>query len=212
MLASCTLSGISVVIAAGNNEPSDPYPYQGYVSPQRFATPQNAIIAVGSTDRNGDKSYFNKPVGGPSADGSFLFGTFSVYAMGENIRGTDINPSTPSQYDTVSGTSYAAPQVAALAAYYLTLPNTVLPFQNGRVPMAVKDHIVKLARDASHDGAGVAYNGVREALCAPINNPKRNRRAAEIVPFNETDAIDPDAAWKEWISMGMDPDEFSAGE
>ncbi|KAL8635658.1 MAG: hypothetical protein Q9228_006873, partial [Teloschistes exilis] len=211
VLASCIKSGIVVVISSGNN-PHPDEPYQGWISPQRFATPQNALITVGSINQDGTISQWNLPIGGPSADGSLLYGHFSVFAMGSGVRIPDLDPSDPSRYKYVDGTSVSAPQVAGLAAYYLTLPNSVIPFQAIRVPMAVKDHIVRLARDYSHDGAGTAYNSVQEALCGPINNPKRNHRAAGIVPFNETDAIDPEAAWKEWLSMGIGPDEFSTGD
>lgn len=211
ILASCIQHGIVVVPSAGNL-PRQQFPYQGWVNPQRFASPHDAIITVGSIDRFGGISAFNLPINGPSADGSFLSGTFSVYALGEDIRTPNLNPADPNLYKLQSGTSLSAPIVAGLAAYYLTLPNTVLPAEAIRVPMAVKDHIVQLAREKSHDRGGAAYNGVRDALCGPINTPKRNRSAAKIMPFNETDAIDPEAAWKEWISMGMDPDEFSAGE
>ncbi|KAL8640248.1 MAG: hypothetical protein Q9228_002806 [Teloschistes exilis] len=168
LLASCTQNGIVVVLAAGNG-PILESPYQGWISPQRFATPNNAIISVGSIDRFGGKSSFNLPTGGPSADGSLLSGTWSVYALGEDIRIPNINPADPNLYSIQRGTSLSAPMVAGLPAYYLTLPNTVLPAEAIRVPVA-------------------------------------------IVPFNETEAIDPEAACKVWILMGMDPDEFSAGE
>lgn len=203
VLASCIKSGIIVVLNAGN-EPQAGAPYQGWTSPQRFATPQNALITVGSINQDGTISPFNLPIDGPSADGSFLYGHFSVYAIGQGVRVPVVDPSSPNRYAYVDGTS--------VAAYHLRLPNTVIPFQAIRVPMAVKNHIVQLARDNSHDGAGTAYNGVREELCGPINKPKRNRRAAKIAPFNETDVVDPEVAWKEWISIAKDPDEFSAGE
>ncbi|KAI4198895.1 MAG: hypothetical protein LQ350_004960 [Teloschistes chrysophthalmus] len=209
MMAQCIQQGVPVVLAAGNtNLIVAEATTQGWLNPQRFATAQNFIINVGFVDGDGNKSPLNLPTG-RGGDGSPLEGTFSVYAMAKDIIIADLNPTDP--YRTRSGTSFAAPQIAALAAYYLTLPNTVLP-ETHLIPMAVKNHITGLARDDSFDGEGVAYNGVREALCAPITNPKRNRRAAEVAPFNETDAVDPEAAWKEWISMGMDPDEFSDGE
>ena len=64
------------------------------------------------------------------------------------------------------GSSIAAPQVAGLAAYYLSLPDTKV--HKGEVAMQVKDALVKWKRSphlGSPDVQGCATNWEEEVFC-----------------------------------------------
>ncbi|KAL8735840.1 MAG: hypothetical protein Q9181_002669 [Wetmoreana brouardii] len=182
MLGEAWRRGIVVVIAAGNTNQGAPT--QGFGVPLRFGSPNNPLITVGAIDKSGARTAFNLPPG-PGPD-HLLTGDISIWALGKDVRIANNRPGINGLYRNDDGTSFAAPQVAALAAYYLRLPNTVLPAANELVPMAVKRHLLATARDASHDGQGVAHNGVWDALCGPIHSPKRGRRAEKLV-FDDND-------------------------
>ncbi|KAL8895691.1 MAG: hypothetical protein Q9207_008063, partial [Kuettlingeria erythrocarpa] len=72
-------------------------------------------------------------------------------------------------YDRSNGTSFAAPQIAGLAAYFLTLPTS--HWEPYRVAQDMKNFIQGYNRmpPRSPDGVFVAYNGVHEILpfCPP---------------------------------------------
>ena len=74
------------------------------------------------------------------------------------------------QYLVKSGSSYAAAQVAGLAAYLMTAPSEER-FRPGNVASAVKKRIVALARTANGPGKMLIYNGVREAFCRVGGRP-----------------------------------------
>ncbi|KAI4269556.1 MAG: hypothetical protein L6R38_007426 [Xanthoria sp. 2 TBL-2021] len=167
LLAEAWKSGIVTVFAAGNKDVGD---FQiGIMTPQRFATSNNALIMAGSIDSHGRKSSFNSEVAAPrevfgySIDAG-LVGEYTIYAHAEDILTADYLTNTDQLVQ--SGTSLAAPQIAGLAAYFLGLPNLRgLPSNFRDVPMAIKKHIRKTGRGDGHDGVGTAYNGVRELLC-----------------------------------------------
>jgi len=83
------VKGVFIDCAAGNNGSSVGYPAN-----------QPKIMAVASTNHNDSKSGFSNP--GPQVE---------VSAPGENVLSTDLS----GNYTTSSGTSFAAPHVAALA-------------------------------------------------------------------------------------------------
>ena len=118
--------GIVFVTSAGNGG--------GPVGFPASLSPQLPIIVVGSTDVDGIQ--FPTSSRGPqvtvSAPGYVL--------CADNAPGV--------HYQTVSGTSFAAPAVAGLAAYYLSLPDTGPKLRNRPTEMisqAVKDYIVETA-------------------------------------------------------------------
>lgn len=97
-----TNSGIVTVVAAGNSN-ADACNY----SPARATS----AITVGATDRSDNKSSFSN--WGSCVD---------IHAPGSSIASAWIG--TPSQINTISGTSMASPHVAGAAAIYLGLnPN-----------------------------------------------------------------------------------------
>src|SRR5204862_5471906 len=83
--------GVVVVAAAGNAGTSDPY----------YPAALSNVIAVGATDQSDAKASF-------SQSGSWI----SVVAPGVGVYSTTMDGG----YLAYSGTSYSAPQVAALAA------------------------------------------------------------------------------------------------
>lgn len=140
----------------------------GALSPQRFASPLNPMIVVGSVDHFGLASGFNTLIGAaPYARGRdvHLTGEITVYTMGENVF--NLVPGTYHDYsDTASGTSFSAPQIAGLAAYFLTLPAYEESWRPGHVAQDLKDLIKSHMRlpPISPDGPLVAYNGVEDLI------------------------------------------------
>ncbi|KAL9036318.1 MAG: hypothetical protein Q9180_004366, partial [Flavoplaca navasiana] len=170
-LAEAWNTGIVTVFATGNKPNPRGITDLGGSTPQRFGHPRNAIITVGSVTRTGAKSDFNIKPGPPSAGPGNpivdmqLIGEITTYAMAEPVILPDIRGNH--RYTASTGTSYASPQVGGLAAYLLGLPNIQVPQDFRRIPMAMKNHIVRTTRDGRHGGLGVAYNGVRELPCNP---------------------------------------------
>lgn len=114
--------GVTVVIAARNSGITlDPVTGQPRTSidtyPQMFARPPAegnpnqyyipSLIIVGASDQYGKKATF-------SQDAPYV----TTYAAGKSVYGT-----SETGYEVSSGTSFAAPQVAALAAYFKALPS-----------------------------------------------------------------------------------------
>lgn len=121
--------GIVFVNSAGNTGMG-----AGTVGFPASLSPQLPIIVVGSTDDDG----IQLPT---SSRGHQV----TVSAPGQVLCA---NNQPGGQYQIVSGTSFAAPAVAGLAAYYLSL-HDVGPMLRNRptelIPKAVKDYIVKTA-------------------------------------------------------------------
>ncbi|KAL8781313.1 MAG: hypothetical protein Q9213_006062 [Squamulea squamosa] len=175
--------GIVTVISGGN---LDVVETMGEASPQRFGTPDNAVINVLGVDRNGDRAAHNLPIA-PARSGrdATLQGHETVFAHAVDVRTADSDPVMTNKYKLATGNSVACPQVAGLAAYFLGLPNSVVPPQRD-IPMAIKKHLMELARDGSHGGKGVAYNGVWEAPCGALTK-KREIEAQN--RFDEADEV-----------------------
>lgn len=168
-----------------------PIESQGNQAPQRFSTPNNALISVGSVNARGEKSGFNLPPGPPSGADVFvgnsqhLTGSISIYVLAEHIKVANVDPARrrlgQTRYD--QGTSIAAPQIAGLAAYFLGLPGQTR-FSNVRsLSMDMKNYLVRAARDSRHDGAGVANNDVGTLMCTPTT---KKARSIEEVAINGT--------------------------
>ncbi|KAL8772318.1 MAG: hypothetical protein Q9209_002530 [Squamulea sp. 1 TL-2023] len=190
LLAEAWDVGIVTIISGGN---LDVVKTMGETSPQRFGTADNAVINVLGVDKDGDRAGHNLPMA-PSQSGrdATLQGHETVFAHAVDVRTADIDPVQTNKYKISTGNSVACPQVAGLAAYFLGLPNTVVPPQK-EIPMAIKKHLMELARDGSHGGKGVAYNGVWEAPCGALS--KRETKAR-----NRFDAAN-EVYWK---LMGFD--------
>lgn len=179
-LAQAWDAGVVTVFPTGNKPNSIGITNLGGATPQRYATSNNPMIVVGSIDRIGSKSDFTVRPGAPSGPPGFggdthLIGSISVYAHAQGIE--IASSSSPSGYTTGIGTSYACPQIGGLAAYILGLPALSKPVYLRALPMAMKNYIVKNARDDVHDGVGTAYNGVRELPCSEGTSVTKKRRS-----------------------------------
>lgn len=172
LLADAWDNGISTVVSAGNNGKRT----LGDYNPQRFGRADNPLITVGSIDAYGDKSSGN-PAEGPRGIGTtdpFLTGSLTVFAQGAEVLLAKPYSSTLFQYG--KGSSYAAPQVAGLAAYLAGVPGGGVS-----TAMGIKQKIVSLSRgNDAVDAPGLIYNGVRELFCSSTNARKSRREAKEL--------------------------------
>lgn len=119
--------GIVIVSSAGNTG-------DGVVGFPASLSPQLPIIVVGSTDEDGIQ-----------LPGSTRGPKVTVSAPGR-VLCADNEPGP--YYQSAQGTSFAAPAVAGLAAYYLSLPDTGPKLRNRQTELisrAVMDYIVETA-------------------------------------------------------------------
>ena len=174
LLANAWDNGIVTVVTAGNT----PWSRLGERSPQRYGREDNALITVGSMDEHGRISPWNTPEGPVSVVEDFaLVGSTTVYAQGERVK-------TAKPYGTyhyIDECSFAAPQVAGLAAYLAGLPGS-----RTLNSMEMKQRILSLSRwHGAIDGAGLIYNGVREQACQAFAASNSRRRVNEASVLEE---------------------------
>lgn len=146
----------------------------GYWSPHRFANANNGVIVVGGTTKTGGKtlhSRSNRVVGPGNPYEPTLTGAFTVYACAEGVD--IIDTSSPPrggrrEYTKASGNGLVAPQIAGLAAYYLTLPGEDWSENGPRsyVAALVKNWISVTRRQPprSPDGHDIANNYAFDSL------------------------------------------------
>lgn len=133
LVADMWAADIVTIFSGGNKREGADNNIMGSNTPQRFANPNNELIIVGSVDKYGLPSRFNKEVGpAPGAIGRDLqlTGEYTVYAMGEDVD--VIVAGSQNGYRKATGNSASAPQIAGLAAYLLRLPGILWP--PGQVP------------------------------------------------------------------------------
>lgn len=190
LLAEAWKEDIVTVFSTGNigGPPQVAVANQGSQSPTRFCKANNPCIGVGSVEDTGQPSPFNLPIG-PNPAYTFdqdLVGENTVFAHGSNIRIANIQqPDDPALYKVDSGTSFATPQIAGLAAYFLSLPNSVQP-PPGEAAMAVKQQLVRLARDNRVDAPKLANNGVWDTPCGALTK----REKAELLAMEAALALE----------------------
>jgi hypothetical protein len=174
------MNGIVTVIAAGND--GKLLRNLGQTVPQSLGKANNPLITVGGINYDGSLWPETTPEGIGSNSGSI---TVSLAADVQCASNTDPNGS-----QQAIGTSFAAPQVAGLAAYFMSLPSLQSQFQSGgirRVAQNVKDYIVQAAYNRpSASNPLSAYNLAEDAIClAPAMQkrtlPKRNGPTLETI-------------------------------
>lgn len=173
LLVSAWDAGIVIVIGGGNR----PERTLGDVTPQRYGRVDNALITVASLDASGLFSKINTRIAA-ARDGvdPELTGAYTVNAQGGQVKVAVAHEQTYYRY--TDGASFASPQVAGLAAYFMGLPNNGLP---ANPVLAVKQKLVALRRDLHNvDGYAAAYNGVRELACSSTNTRKSRREARRL--------------------------------
>ncbi|KAL8810813.1 MAG: hypothetical protein Q9200_002281 [Gallowayella weberi] len=182
LLAEAWRAGIVTVVSSGNVVTTGEYFAQGDVSPQRFARPNNPLINVAAIESNGNYWPFNLPTGSHRSfvlDGP-LTGENTIYALAVDIQVANGDMFKPGDYRVDSGTSYAAPQVGGLAAYFMTLPTTRAPPLQ-QLPMTVKNHLTRLARSPGTEAAGTAYNSIWEQPCGPISKREESENEMKVM-------------------------------
>ena len=107
ILTSCWNNDIITVVAAGNDGLLGRSLDES--TPQKVGTANNGLITVGGVKNNGVLDLQTTYRAG-------LLGSMTVYAVSKNVVTADFNNNAGSL--TAQGTSFAAPAVAGLAAYF----------------------------------------------------------------------------------------------
>ncbi|KAI5926612.1 hypothetical protein F4810DRAFT_707700 [Camillea tinctor] len=184
--------GITVVIPAGNygidSSTGEVGAYIGDLWPQKFGRADNSLITVGATNSRGSLFANTSPEGNSGQGANLPRGSMTVYAMGKGVMTYNAHGDPAAR----AGTSFAAPAVAGLVAYYLTLYSDTDMFTwdpndentGDSVGMRMKNYLVKksfsrvegsLRVDQGDvfppytipDYINVAYNMARGDQCLP---------------------------------------------
>ncbi|RDL38904.1 uncharacterized protein BP5553_03244 [Venustampulla echinocandica] len=171
LLEECWENDIVTVVAAGNEGNSDDYDLSQDI-PACLGTTANALITVGASDINGQQWHQTTRDAG-------LGGSISIWAQGDDIQCAALGDQG---FQRNKGTSFAAPQIAGLAAYFMSLSQQELPWTpqkehqppyldapnlhtKGKVSKAVKDYLVALSYPRIPGGVNVGYNGAEYNTC-----------------------------------------------
>ncbi|KAL8992214.1 MAG: hypothetical protein Q9169_007275 [Polycauliona sp. 2 TL-2023] len=181
LLVDLWLANIITVFGAGQlppmiqRRPTGGLSNLGYWTPQRFANDKNGLIVVGHVTRggahprdarSGTNWIRNRDVGPayPMARDNTdqtLVGEITLYALGESVD--IIDGSDDRGFKRAAGNILTAPQIAGLAAYYLTLPGFSWPPDlSFFFKRWLKDHTRR--PPVSPDGHDVAHNNAYEYL------------------------------------------------
>ena len=180
---------IATVFTSGNRADHE----LGYYSPQRYGTADNAVITIGSLEKDGE-IWENDTPEGPHPNGidPQCIGHRDAYALSVDVKVVD--GTTRNDIQIASGSSFAAPQAAGLIAYWMGLPEQHRPrWDEGQVASGAKRTLVDRKRKASAnspDALGAICSGVRELLCEleQQNQGTSKERRAEGMFQNATEA------------------------
>ncbi|KAF2721518.1 hypothetical protein K431DRAFT_346376 [Polychaeton citri CBS 116435] len=180
VLEECWANDIITVVAAGNEGENGRSLDEA--SPQFYGTRDNGLITVGGVNAKGALSIQTTFDAGKG-------GSITVYALAESV---DVATHTDNSGSLQrGGTSFAAPAVAGLAAYFASLPSLDARWIEGQVAVQMKRYISEYAYVRSADPIPqmgstaqyafpqpdtikVAYNRAPENLCAKKAPSKRS--------------------------------------
>lgn len=183
LFAECWKNDIVTVVAAGNSG-DDPNFDLSQDVPACLGTSTNALITVGACDMDGFDFYLTTKDRGKG-------GSITTSALGVGVQCAS---GISSDIVSSQGTSLAAPQIAGLAAYFMSLPRNSLPalpvgdvrfipgpdlHVKGSVAQAVKDYIALMKYKRNENDArsvDVSYNGAQEGLCEVVLASKITKR------------------------------------
>lgn len=180
-----------VVVPTGNDGDDDQPRGLQHETPARMGTTANALITVGGVDASGFLWAKTTPDLGQGQGGSI-----SLYAQAYQLTlaSGDPNAGADGTVSNQEGTSFAAPAVAGLAAYFFSLPSLSGEWHAGSIAQNMKDYLVAQAwqrQDGAIDSAvpprtpyvkpapgslRVAWNRAPDGLCAS-DNPQRLKRS-----------------------------------
>lgn len=191
---------IVVVVSAGNNGISNNPLGLDQQSPQDQGTAGNALITVGGTDADGNLWKGTTPDLGRGGSITTYAQAFHV-VMASGVQGAAANAE-----QTDDGTSFAAPAVAGLAAYFFSITSLASQWHAGTIAQDVKNYItsptahwqrqndpianaVPAGQPFTPPAAGsvkVAWNQALDGLC---NNPSLISRLARRQSSGEDEPI-----------------------
>jgi subtilisin family serine protease len=159
LLRKCWNSEIVTVVAAGNDGRNE-----GVLNdnvPTALGNVSNELITVGGINLDG--SLWPETTIDDGSGGSMTVSLVASDVLCAASEGTD-------RTDTRHGTSFAAPQVAGLAAYFMSLPSLQGTLRPPKTPLKVKNYIVNAAFKRGKAGAAernplAAYNLAEDAVC-----------------------------------------------
>ncbi|KAL7941527.1 hypothetical protein V8C42DRAFT_360761 [Trichoderma barbatum] len=168
-------NGIVVVNAAANSDQED----LAATEPTASGGRDVGLIVVGRTDITG-QSYKSSHI---DSSGK---GILSLYAVGHVVCGAGRAANGKDLYRCTTGASFSAPQVAGLAAYYLSIPAVhakITAQGNSQVSLNMKNHL----RQVGLSRKGVWPDGVpRAALDEEIDCQVSNPPTATMSNFPST--------------------------
>ncbi|KAF8535239.1 peptidase S8/S53 domain-containing protein [Trichophaea hybrida] len=177
VLDRCKLLGVVVVVSSGNDRVGgvEDITYSPAIMEKSYAN----LIVVGSIDIDGECSYFSQGIPGPNS-------LLTVSAMGNEVlaQTQDINnPHLGLSPGHEIGTSFAASQVAGLAAYFMSI--RVGNNQLTDVPLheQIKSDIIAFAwlRDKRRELPAI-YNAYWANFCTPYTIFRQDLKGAHACP------------------------------